>query len=222
MISDNIRHIRSQLGPQTRLIAVSKTQPVSAIREAYGAGQTVFGENKVQELCDKYEQLPKDIEWHMIGHLQGNKVKYMAPFVYMIHGVDSLKLAQEISRQAVKHGRVIRCLLQLHIADEATKFGFDNAELDALLNTGDLQKLPGIRWSGVMGMATFTDDREKIRKEFQHLYQTFTRLRLQYFNDETAFSEVSMGMSGDWQIAAEEGSTLIRVGSAIFGERNYL
>lgn len=219
MISDNIRHIRSQLGPGTKLIAVSKTQPVASILEAHQAGHTVFGENKVQELCDKYEQLPKDIEWHMIGHLQSNKVKYMAPFVYMIHGVDSLKLAQEISKQAVKHGRTIRCLFQVHIADEETKFGFDIAELEELLRTGQPQNLPGIQWSGVMGMATFTDDREKIRKEFQHLYQTFTRLRLEYFNDQTAFSEVSMGMSGDWKIAAEEGSTLVRIGSAIFGER---
>lgn len=219
MIADNIRAITSRLGEGTRLIAVSKTKPVSLIREAYGAGQTVFGENKVQELCDKYEQLPKDIEWHMIGHLQTNKVKYMAPFVYMIHGVDSLKLAQEISRQALKNGREIRCLFQVHIAEEETKFGFDPDELDALLRTGEPQKLPGIRWCGVMGMATFTDDQEKIRREFRHLHQTFDRLRSAYFNTESAFADISMGMSGDWPIAVEEGSTLIRVGSAIFGGR---
>ena len=219
MIAENLRAIQARLAEGTRLVAVSKTKPVSLILEAYRAGQTVFGENKVQELCDKYEQLPKDIEWHMIGHLQSNKVKYMAPFVHMIHGTDSLKLAQEISRQAVKNGREIRCLLQIHIADEATKFGFDENELETLLQTGELQKLPGIRWCGVMGMATFTDDTEKIRQEFRHLYQTFTRLRLEYFENEPAFTEVSMGMSGDWLIAQEEGSTLVRIGSALFGER---
>lgn len=217
-ISDNIQNIKSQLW-NTRLVAVSKTKPVSLIQEAYDAGQTIFGENKVQELCEKYEQLPKDIEWHMIGHLQSNKVKYMAPFVYMIHGVDSLKLAQEISKQATKNNRTIRCLFQMHIADEETKFGFDENELKAVLKQVELQKLPGIQWSGVMGMATFTDDKEKIRKEFKHLYQIFTNIRLEYFNNENAFSEISMGMSGDWQIAVEEGSTLIRVGSAIFGGR---
>lgn len=219
MIAENIRSIKSRLGDRARLIAVSKTKPAALVLEAYRAGQTVFGENKVQELCDKYEQLPKDIEWHMIGHLQSNKVKYIAPFVYMIHGVDSLKLAQEISKQALKNGREIRCLFQIHIADEETKFGFDAEELEALLQTGEPQKLPGIRWSGVMGMATFTDDTEKIRQEFRRLYQTFTRLRLEYFNSENAFADISMGMSGDWPIAVEEGSTLVRVGSAIFGER---
>lgn len=219
MIAENIHSIRSRLGDRTRLIAVSKTKPAALVLEAYRAGQTVFGENKVQELCDKYEQLPKGIEWHMIGHLQSNKVKYIAPFVYMIHGVDSFKLAQEISKQALKNGREIRCLFQIHIADEDTKFGFDVEELDALLQTGEPQKLPGIRWSGVMGMATFTDDTEKIRQEFRRLYQTFTRLRLEYFNSENTFADISMGMSGDWPIAVEEGSTLIRVGSAIFGER---
>lgn len=219
MIAENIHAIKSRLGDRTRLVAVSKTKPVSLIREAYEAGQTVFGENKVQELCDKYEQLPKDIEWHMIGHLQSNKVKYIAPFVYMIHGVDSLKLAQEISKQAVKNRREIRCLFQLHIADEETKFGFDAKELQTLLQSGELQKLPGIRWSGVMGMATFTDDTEKIRQEFRRLYQTYTHLRLEYFENEPAFTEVSMGMSGDWPIALDEGSTLVRIGSALFGER---
>lgn len=219
MIAENIQNIQSRLGSKTRLVAVSKTKPVSLIREAYEAGQNVFGENKVQELCDKYEQLPKDIEWHMIGHLQSNKVKYIAPFVYMIHGVDSLKLAQEISKQAIKNGREIRCLFQIHIADEESKFGFTPDEVKALLHNGELKQLPGIQWSGVMGMATFTEDTEKIRKEFNSLYQTFTSLRLEYFENEPAFSEVSMGMSGDWPIAVEEGSTLVRVGSAIFGGR---
>lgn len=218
-IAHHIHNIKEQLGTATRLVAVSKTKPVPLILEAYEAGQKIFGENKVQELCDKYEQLPKDIEWHMIGHLQTNKVKYIAPFVHMIHGVDSLKLAQEINKQAAKQNRSIHCLFQLHIADEETKFGFSEAELRELLQNGELQQLSHIRWSGVMGMATFTDDQEKIRKEFQHLYQIFSRLRLEFFNQEKAFTEVSMGMSGDWQIAIKEGSTLIRVGSAIFGNR---
>ena len=218
MIAENIQNIKTQLW-NTRLVAVSKTKPNSLIQEAYDAGQTIFGENKVQELCDKYEALPKDIEWHMIGHLQSNKVKYIAPFVHMIHGVDILKLAAEISKQAIKNNRAIRCLFQMHIADEETKFGFDIAELEKLLEAGDLTKLPGIQWCGVMGMATFTEDDDKIRKEFKHLYQTFAKLRLEHFKNEDAFSEISMGMSGDWQIAVEEGSTLIRVGSAIFGGR---
>lgn len=219
MIAENIQAIRSRIGDRTRLIAVSKTKPAADIEEAYRAGQKVFGENKVQEMCEKYERLPKDIEWHMIGHLQSNKVKYMAPFVAMIHGVDSLKLAGEISRQAVRHQRTIPCLLQIHIAEEETKFGFAPGELDTLLRDTDMARLPGIRWSGVMGMATFTGDTEKIRKEFRHLYQIFTGLRLSYFKNEPAFSEISMGMSSDWPLAVEEGSTLIRVGSAIFGDR---
>ena len=218
MIAENIQNIKSQLW-NTRLVAVSKTKPNSLILEAYEAGQTIFGENKVQELCDKYEALPKDIEWHMIGHLQSNKVKYIAPFVHMIHGVDSLKLAEEINKQAIKNNRTICCLFQMHIADEETKFGFEAAELEKLLISGEPQKLSGIQWCGVMGMATFTEDSDKIRKEFKHLYQIFTKLRLEYFNNENTFSEISMGMSGDWQIAVEEGSTLIRVGSAIFGGR---
>jgi pyridoxal phosphate enzyme (YggS family) len=218
MIAENIKNIKSQLW-NTRLVAVSKTKPNSLIQEAYDAGQVIFGENKVQELCDKYETLPKDIEWHMIGHLQSNKVKYIAPFVYMVHGVDSLKLAEEINKQALKNNRTIRCLFQMHIADEETKFGFGTAELEELLQAGKPQKLTGIQWCGVMGMATFTDDNEKIRKEFKHLYQIFSKIRLEHFNNENTFSEISMGMSGDWQIAVEEGSTLIRVGSAIFGGR---
>lgn len=219
MIAERLSDIKSRLGTRTRLIAVSKTKPVSAIREAYDAGQTVFGENKVQELCDKREQLPADIEWHMIGHLQSNKVKYIAPFVHMIHGVDSLKLAREIDRQAAKNGRRIDCLFQLHIAEEETKFGFDAEELVQLLQSGEPQSLAHIRWCGVMGMASFSDDREKVRTEFRRLYQTFDRLRLEYFKNEPAFTEISMGMSGDWPLAVEEGSTLVRIGSAIFGER---
>lgn len=219
MIKEQINNINTFLDGKCRLIAVSKTKPGALIMEAYEAGQRLFGENKVQELCAKYEELPKDIEWHMIGHLQSNKVKYIAPFVHMIHGVDSLKLAQEISRQAVKNKRNINCLLQLYIADEETKFGFSEAELTELLAKNEIQNLPGITWCGLMGMATFTEDRTKIRNEFKNLKQIYSRLRSAYFTNAESFTEISMGMSGDWRIALEEGSTLVRIGSAIFGER---
>jgi pyridoxal phosphate enzyme (YggS family) len=218
-ITQNIRRLTGELKGGPKLIAVSKTKPVSDIREAYDAGQTVFGENKVQELCQKYELLPKDIEWHMIGHLQTNKVKYLAPFVHMIHGVDSLKLADEINKQAIKNGRSIRCLFQIHIAEESTKFGFSPDELLTLFRTGSVPAYPGIIWSGVMGMATFTDDVQQIRAEFQKLAQFFTVLKKEFFSGSADFCEISMGMSGDWPIAAQEGSTLVRIGSAIFGER---
>lgn len=218
-IAENIRGIKEKLGNRAQLVAVSKTKPVALIQEAYDSGQRVFGENKVQELCEKQEQLPQDIEWHMIGHLQTNKVKYMAAFIHMIHGVDSLKLAQEINKQAAKNSRKINCLFQLHIADEETKFGFDEQELRDLLSKGELQNLSHIVWSGVMGMATFTDDSQKVKKEFAQLYQIYDRLRLEFFLNEPTFKERSMGMSGDWPIALDEGSTLVRVGSAIFGER---
>jgi len=219
MIAEEIHKINATLTGKCRLIAVSKTKPGALIMEAYKAGQRLFGENKVQELCAKYEELPKDIEWHMIGHLQSNKVKYIAPFIQMIHGVDSLKLAQEISRQAVKNKRNINCLLQLYIADEETKFGFSEAELTELLAKNEIQNLPGITWCGLMGMATFTEDRTKIRNEFKNLKQIYSRLRSANFTNAESFTEISMGMSGDWQIALEEGSTLVRIGSAIFGER---
>lgn len=219
MIKEQINNINTVLDGKCRLIAVSKTKPGALIMEAYEAGQRMFGENKVQELCAKYEELPKDIEWHMIGHLQSNKVKYIAPFVHMIHGVDSLKLAQEISRQAVKNKRNINCLLQLYIADEETKFGISEAELTELLAKNEIQNLPGITWCGLMGMATFTEDRAKIRNEFKNLKQIYSRLRSAYFTNAEGFTEISMGMSGDWQIALDEGSTLVRIGSAIFGER---
>ncbi len=218
-IAENIRSVQSELSGRAKLIAVSKTKPVADIFQAYHAGQKVFGENKVQELCEKYEALPKDIEWHMIGHLQSNKVKYMAPFVHMIHGVDSLKLAAEINKQAVKHNRAIRCLFQIHIAREETKFGFDPDELQEILRQKKLPEFPGIIWSGVMGMATFTDDMEQVRGEFRSLKNLFTHLKSDYFSASPDFCEVSMGMSGDWTIAVEEGSTLVRIGSAIFGER---
>lgn len=219
MIAESIHNIKTKLGERVRLIAVSKTKPISSIMEAYEAGHKIFGENKVQELCEKYESLPKDIEWHMIGHLQTNKVKYIAPFVQLIHGVDSLKLAAEISRQGEKNNRKIPCLFQMHIAAEETKFGFSEHELLELLQQGVINELPGITWCGVMGMATFTDDTGKIRQEFKNLKQIFDTVKKEFFSHQSEFKEVSMGMSGDWPIALEEGATLVRIGSAIFGER---
>lgn len=218
-VADNIYQIKKQLPPHVRLVAVSKTHPVSSIQEAYDAGQRIFGENKVQELCGKQELLPSDIEWHMIGHLQSNKVKYMASFVHTIHGVDSLKLAKEISRQAEKYNRTIRCLLQVHIASEETKFGFSGNELEDILRNGELQSLSHIQWGGVMGMATFTDDTEKVRSEFAGLTTLFEHIKRTFFPNSETFSDISMGMSGDWPVAVSEGSTLVRVGSAIFGQR---
>ncbi|MCG9910822.1 MAG: YggS family pyridoxal phosphate-dependent enzyme [Flavobacteriales bacterium] len=219
MIAKSIQQIKTKLGERARLIAVSKTKPISSIMEAYEAGHKIFGENKVQELCEKYESLPKDIEWHMIGHLQTNKVKYIAPFVQLIHGVDSLKLAAEISKQGEKNNRKIPCLFQMHIAAEETKFGFSEHELLELLQQGVINELPGITWCGMMGMATFTDDTGKIRQEFKNLKQIFDTVKKEFFSHQSEFKEVSMGMSGDWPIAVEEGATLVRIGSAIFGER---
>lgn len=201
------------------LVAVSKTHPPERILELYRSGQRIFGENRVQEMVDKYEVLPKDIEWHLIGHLQTNKVKYIAPFVRMIHSVDSLRLLQEIDRQARKAGRVIDCLLQFHIAEEETKFGLDEQEARALLSSPEYQSMPGIRVCGVMGMASFTPDADHVRGEFRHLHDIFQRLRVEYFLNAPHFREISMGMSGDWQIAVEEGSTMVRIGSLLFGQR---
>jgi len=201
------------------LVAVSKTHPVEEIIAAYQEGQRVFGENKVQELASKYEQLPTDIEWHMIGHLQTNKVKYIAPFVSLIHGVDRLKLLREINKQAVKKERVIDCLLQIHIAEEETKFGFSEQELLQLLQSLPEQQLNNIRIRGLMGMATFTSDMQQVRNEFSNLKQLFDRIKQQYFEDNDSFSELSMGMSGDYETAIEEGSTMVSIGSLIFGER---
>ena len=218
-IATNIQQIEQQLPEQTKLIAVTKTKPVALLQEAYDAGCRHFGENKVQEMVEKQPQLPADIQWHLIGHLQTNKVKYMAPFVSLIHSVDSLKVLEEINKQAARHARVIDCLLQIHIAQEETKFGFDEAEADALLNSPELELLANVRIVGLMGMATNTDDEARIRLEFRNLKQLFDRLStLQKPN--VAFQELSMGMSSDYLIAIEEGSTMVRVGSAIFGTRN--
>jgi pyridoxal phosphate enzyme (YggS family) len=198
------------------LVAVSKTKPFEEILQVYATGQLIFGENKVQELAEKYEVLPKDIQWHLIGHLQRNKVKYVAPFVHLIHAVDSVKLAEEINKEAAKNNRIIPILLQIYIADEETKFGFEYENLVKALSANELQSLSNISISGVMGMATFTEDESQIRKEFQTLKNHFNDLKANYFSTSETFKEISMGMSGDYQIALDEGSTMIRVGSAIF------
>jgi pyridoxal phosphate enzyme (YggS family) len=217
-IQQNLLHIKSTLPEHVTLVAVSKTKPISDLMEAYNAGQRIFGENKVQEMVDKWEQMPKDIEWHMIGHVQTNKVKFMAPFVSLIHGVDSLKLLEEINKQASKNNRVIDCLLQIYIAEEESKFGLDEEELDALLASTTFEEMKNIRIVGLMGMATFTDNQNQIKKEFSHLKSIFDRLQsLQTANCK--LQTVSMGMSGDYQLAIACGSTMVRIGSSIFGGR---
>jgi len=213
--------IRASLPAGVRLVAVSKFKPAEDISALYQHGQRVFGENHAQEMKAKHEILPKDIEWHFIGHLQTNKVKYIAPYVSLIHSIDSLDLLKEVNKQAVKNNRVIPCLLQFHIADEETKFGFSLEECTAMLGSPDFQELKNVKIHGVMGMATFTDDQEQIRREFQHLHQIFQELKSIYFAQNPDFKEISMGMSGDYPIAVEEGSTLVRIGSAIFGPRDY-
>lgn len=222
MIAENIRQIEAELQTAkqpVRLVAVTKTKPVLMLQEAYEAGCRLFGENKVQEMVEKQPQLSADIEWHLIGHLQTNKVKYIAPFVSLIHSIDSLKLLQEVNKQAAKADRIIDCLLQIHIAEEETKFGLSPEEAEALLHSTDLEMLTHIRLIGLMGMATNTDDEIQIRKEFRSLKQVFDQLST-IQKPNVLFTELSMGMSGDYLIAIEEGSTLVRVGSAIFGERN--
>lgn len=215
-IQDNLIQIEQTIPKHVTLIAVSKTKPISDLEEAYAAGIRDFGENKIQEMCDKYEALPKDIRWHMIGHVQTNKVKYMASFVDLIHGVDSLKLLKEINKQAEKNNRVIKVLLQQFIADEETKFGLDENEVRQIMSD-EVNKLPYIQVVGLMGMATFTDDENKIRNEFKSLKSNFDFLKSTNEN----ISILSMGMSGDYKIAIEEGSTMVRIGSSIFGHRNY-
>lgn len=202
-----------------KLIAVSKTYPPENIRAVYAEGCRDFGENKVQELVDKYEILPKDIQWHVIGHLQTNKVKYIAPFVAMIHSVDSLRLLTEINKQGAKHNRQIPCLLQFFIAEEETKFGLDWAEAEALITSPEFADFQHIIIAGVMGMASFTENQEQVRREFNTLKQYFDQLKKTYFANQPTFKEISMGMSGDWELAVEAGSTMVRIGSAIFGAR---
>jgi pyridoxal phosphate enzyme (YggS family) len=218
-IAEQLQELKKEIPASVTLVAVSKTKPVEVIQEAYDAGQRVFGENKVQEMVDKYDQLPKDIQWHLIGHLQTNKVKYIAPFVDMIHSVDSYKLLQEINKQAQKHNRVIPCLLQFHIASEETKFGFSFEEVKELLEDRELVHLDNIELVGVMGMASFTEDEEIVRREFQSLYSYFLLIKSHFFKLNPGFKHISMGMSGDYELAIEEGSTMVRVGSKLFGGR---
>ncbi len=202
------------------LVAVSKTHPVERILELYQRGQRDFGENRVQELLEKAPHLPADIRWHLIGHLQTNKVRYIAPFIHMIHSVDSLRLLAEIEKQAAKSGRTIDCLLQFHIAEEESKFGLSEDEADVLLQSQEYHTMRHVRICGVMGMATFTDNTDQVRAEFRHLRCIFERLRTTYFAGAPHFREISMGMSSDWEIAVEEGSTIVRIGSLIFGPRS--
>lgn len=221
-ISHNIKDFQEKLkGTKCRLVAVSKTQSNQAILEAYEAGQRLFGENKVQELAAKQEALPKDIEWHLIGHLQTNKVKYIAPFVHNIQSVDSLKLLQEIDKQAARHNRVINCLLQIYLATEETKFGLSPEEAKDLLASEEFKGLQHVSITGVMGIATNTPSQDKIQQEFRLLKNLFQEMKDKFFPNAASFTEVSMGMSSDYALAIAEGSTLIRVGSSIFGERNY-
>jgi pyridoxal phosphate enzyme (YggS family) len=219
-IENNIKSLLQSLPKSCSLIAVSKTHPPEKVLEAYNAGQRKFGENKVQELTQKYEVLPKDIEWHMIGHLQSNKVKFIVPFVTLIHAVDSLKLLVEIDKQAQKVNRIINCLLQVHIADEETKFGFSENELIDLIKSDEFKKLTFVKIEGLMGMATLTENEAQIRNEFRSLKSIFEKINLMKLSGNIAMNELSMGMSSDYKIAMEEGSTMIRVGSAIFGTRN--
>lgn len=220
-IKSNLESVKSTFrNPDCLLVAVSKTKPIEDLREAYDAGIRDFGENKVQEIQEKQPLLPSDVRWHMIGHLQSNKVKYIAPFVHLIHGVDSFKLLQEINKQGKKIDRVIPCLLQIHIAEEETKFGFDKAELDEMLDSNDFQELTHVQIVGLMGMATFTENRDQVRKEFRGLKQLFEDLKTRTLPGFVELKEISMGMSGDYLIAQEEGSTMVRIGSAIFGRRN--
>ncbi len=219
-IAKNIMEIKDSLPKGITLVAVSKTKPNNEIMEAYEAGQRVFGENKVQELTSKQEVLPKDIEWHFIGHLQSNKVKYIAPFVGLLHGIDSLKLLKAIHKEAKKNHRVIPCLLQFHIAQESTKFGFSMDEIQEIMHGDTLSELKNVEIRGVMGMATYTDNEAQIAKEFEQLSDIFNRLKSTYFKEQDSFKEISMGMSDDYRVAIEKGSTMVRVGSAIFGSRN--
>lgn len=220
IIKQNLLNIQSQLPKNVTLVAVSKTKPVADLMEAYNAGQRIFGENYVQELVEKHEALPKDIQWHFIGHLQSRKVKLIAPFVNLIHGVDSLKLLHEINKEAQKNNRVIDCLLQIFIAEEESKFGLDEKELTEILSSEEFKNLKNIRIIGLMGMATFTENQDQIKKEFQNLKTIFDKVS-KLKTDNCQLNTISMGMSGDYQLAIECGSTMVRIGSSIFGNRNY-
>lgn len=220
-IKENLIEIKNTfVNSDCLLVAVSKTKPIEALKEAYAAGIRDFGENKVQEIVDKQPQMPEDTQWHMIGHLQRNKVKYIAPFIHLIHGVDSFKLLKEINKEAKKSDRIIPCLLQMHIAKEESKFGFDDAEMEEMLQSDEIKQLQHVKIVGLMGMATFTENEEVIRKEFKGLKSLFDDLKSKELPQNFDLKEISMGMSGDYIIAQEEGSTMVRIGSAIFGSRN--
>lgn len=214
-IAENIHSIKSSLPEHVTLVAISKTKPLFDLMEAYYAGQRIFGENKIMEMSEKWGKMPKDVQWHMVGHVQTNKVKFMAPFVKLIHGVDSLKLLVEINKQAKKSNRIIDCLLQVHIAEEETKFGLDEKEIDSLLSSEEFKELHNIRIIGLMGMATLTENQDQIKNEFMHLKSIFDHFAIQ----NPQFTTLSMGMSGDYQLAIECGSTMVRIGSSIFGGR---
>ncbi len=216
-ISENIKKYRSELPDHVKLVAISKTKPKEDLMQAYRAGQRIFGENKIQEMTEKWEQLPEDIEWHMVGHVQRNKVKYMAPYVSLIHAVDSLKLLKEINKRARQNERTIKCLLQIKIAEEDSKFGISAEEAKEILKSEAYEKMEYVKVIGLMGMATFTDDEDQVRSEFKYLKSVFDQLRGEF----PELTELSMGMSGDYQIAVECGSTMVRIGSSIFGARNY-
>ncbi len=220
-IEENLNSVKESLRSGVTLVAVSKTKPVEYLQKAYSAGQRIFGENKVQEMCEKYEVLPKDIKWHMIGHLQRNKVKYIAGFVDLIHGVDNLKLLKEIDKQALRHNRIINCLLQIKIAEEDSKFGLSKIQALQLMQSADFKNLKNISIQGVMGMATFTNEEDRVRDEFKSLKQISDEFKAEFakYNDQNSI--ISMGMSGDYKIAIEEGSNMVRVGSSIFGSRNH-
>ena len=221
MIKENLNIVKATVPSNVTLIAVSKTKPVSDLQEAYDAGQRIFGENKALEMRDKHQALPADIQWHFIGHLQTNKIKYIAPFVTLIHAIDSLPLLEAVNKEAAKNNRVIDCLLQFHIAQEETKFGLDIEEAKSLLESESFKNLNNINICGVMGMATFTDNAAQVRNEFKNLKNIFETLKENYFKEKVSFKEISMGMSDDYPIAIEEGATMVRVGSKIFGARNY-
>ncbi len=220
-LKNNLQLVKNSLPKETCLVAVSKTKSISDILEVYNAGQRIFGENKVQEMCQKHEELPKDIQWHMIGHLQRNKIKYMASFVALIHGVDSFKTLKEINKQAIKHNRIINCLLQAKIATEETKFGLNFHEIESLLNSKELESLNNIKITGFMGMASFTTNQEQIKAEFSKL-NVFFNSQKNNVQSNIDLQTLSIGMSGDYQIAIQNGSTMARVGSAIFGKRNFV
>ncbi len=221
MVKENLETVRKTIPSGVLLVAVSKTKPVEYLQEAYDAGQRVFGENHALEMRDKHEVLPKDIDWHFIGHLQTNKIKYIVQYVRLIHSIDTFNLLQAVNKEAVKHDRVVDCLLQFHIAEEETKFGLSMEEAEEILNSDIFKAMKNVRICGVMGMATNTDNMTQVRKEFHHLKEIFDTLKAKYFADCEWFKEISMGMSHDYPIAIEEGSTMVRVGSKIFGERNY-